>query len=334
MRNVLEDYLQYSLVHQNDWQNTPPNFEINTHTSVELPACGVVVFRPVVAVASTKHIVLSSGVHGNETAPIEICNDLINQIGTGDLRLSHNVMFIFGNLPAIAKQTRFIEDNLNRLFTPNLEGEGLEIARARVIMAKINEFYANAQGERIHYDLHTAIRPSKNEKFAVYPYLHGKAHKKQQLQFMSDCGVNTILLSQTTTTTFSYFSSRYHQADAFTVELGQVKPFGENDMSKFADASRMLTKLISNETLELTPFADCPLQIYTVNQVINKNKDDFKLHFADDLSNFSDFNKGDILASESGMEYKAQQTGEAIVFPNAKVEIGQRALLTVVPCEL
>jgi succinylglutamate desuccinylase len=76
------------------------------------------------------------------------------------------------------------------------------------------------------------------------------------------------------------------------------------------------------------------LQIYTVNQVINKQKDDFKLHFADDLANFSDFNEGDILASESGTEYRAQMSGEAIVFPNAKVEIGQRALLTVVPCEL
>jgi succinylglutamate desuccinylase len=201
-------------------------------------------------------------------------------------------------------------------------------------MQLMHNFFDNAKGERIHYDLHTAIRASKNEKFAVYPFLHGKAHKKAQLQFMSDCGVNTILLSQSTTTTFSYYSSRYHQADAFTVELGQVRPFGENDMSKFAATVRMLRRLLEDAELSLTPFSDCPLQIYTVNQVINKQKDDFKLHFADDLANFSDFNEGDILASESGTEYRAKMSGEAIVFPNAKVEIGQRALLTVVPCEL
>jgi succinylglutamate desuccinylase len=243
-------------------------------------------------------------------------------------------MFILGNLPAIAQQTRFIEDNLNRLFTPELQGEGLEIDRAKAIMLEMARFYEGVQGERIHYDLHTAIRASKNEKFAVYPFLHGKPHKKHQLQFMSDCGVNTVLLSQSVTTTFSYYSSRFHQADSFTVELGQVRPFGENDMQKFAAAKQMLQNLITQTELELTPYAQCPLELFTVNQVINKHHNDFTLHFADDLANFSDFKKGDLLATESGKEYRALQDAEAIVFPNANVAIGQRAMLTVVPYEL
>jgi len=194
VREVLADYLHYSLNHQNDLQFISQSFQLGDHTTVEMPASGVVIFRPLMQIESQKHIVLSSGIHGNETAPIEICNDLITKIAAGTLRIAHNVMFMFGNLPAIAKQTRFIEDNLNRLFTPSLEGQGLEITRAKNLMQLMHYFFEHAKGDRIHYDLHTAIRASKNEKFAVYPFLHGKAHKKPQLQFMSDCGVNTILL--------------------------------------------------------------------------------------------------------------------------------------------
>jgi succinylglutamate desuccinylase len=40
------------------------------------------------------------------------------------------------------------------------------------------------------------------------------------------------------------------------------------------------------------------------------------------------------MASETGNEYRAQFEGEAVVFPNANVEIGQRALLTVIPTNI
>jgi succinylglutamate desuccinylase len=294
----------------------------------------VLIFKPRHPQPLEKYIVLSSGVHGNETAPMEICNRLIKDIADGALKVSHSVMFIFGNLPAIAQQTRFIEENLNRLFAPDISGDSLEVPRAQELMREVSAFFNEASGQRHHYDLHTAIRASKNEKFAVYPYLHGKPHNKAELQFMSDCGVNTILLSQSSTTTFSYYSSRYHHAHAFTVELGKVKPFGENDMTRFASAERMLRHLIQDDVLALTPYSECPLQIYEVNQVINKQQTDFKLHFSDDTANFTNFAKDTLLASESGQEFRAQVDGEAVVFPNANVAIGQRAMLTVVPCEL
>ncbi len=332
MLNSLQDFLSYSLKHADHW----PAFagELNASTHVASPISGVVIFTPLAPHKSEKHIVFSCGVHGNETAPIEICNQLIKEIADGTLKLTHAVMFIFGNIPAIQKQTRFIEENLNRLFAPDISGDSLEVPRAKALMTQVSQFFEQASGERHHYDLHTAIRESKNEKFAVYPYLHGKPYNKAELQFMSDCGVNTILLSQSSTTTFSYYSSRYHDAHAFTVELGKVKPFGQNDMSRFVEVNNMLRHLLQDEVLALTPYSECPLELYKVNQVINRTKEDFTLHFADDVANFTDFEEGSLLASEPGAKYYATRTGEAIVFPNAHVAIGQRALLTVLPCEL
>lgn len=313
-------------------------FILQNGTQVEVIAEGIIAFEP--HHAGSKDIVLSCGIHGNETAPIEICDELVKHILTQKISLSHRVLFIFGNLPSMDIAKRFVEENLNRLFS-GAHSQGTvpinqERKRAIVLEQAVANFFLDrpANTDRFHYDLHTAIRASKNEKFAVYPFQHGKAHSKQQLAFLLDCGVNTILLSESPTTTFSYYSSRQFNANAFTVELGKVKAFGHNDMSQFAQAKQKLTELITMEQLQISSFDQTKMLIYRVNQVINKRQQDFELNFDDETPNFSDFSKGDLLAFESGKQYYCQQDGEAIVFPNAQVAIGQRAILTVIPCEI
>ncbi|MGQ8365769.1 succinylglutamate desuccinylase [Glaciecola sp. 1036] len=327
-----QSFLQYSLDNRDKW--TPFSYQLSNllvHSSEE----GIICFEPSDTNENTKSIVLSCGIHGNETAPIEICEQIVSDLHAQRITTKHRVLFIFGNLPSMLIAKRFVEENLNRLFNPDLTSDTLEGKRAKVLMQQLNDFFANGNPDkRFHYDLHTAIRPSINEKFAVYPYLHGKPYNKKQLAFLSDCDVNTILLSQSPTTTFSYYSSYHHNAEAFTVELGKVKPFGENDMQKFVKVDNMLRKLIQQQEVEVTPFEKCPLQIFTVNQVINKGQDDFRLCFDDAAPNFTSFKKGEVIATESGKEFVAQVDDEAIVFPNANVPIGQRAILTVKPYEL
>ncbi|GGW76113.1 succinylglutamate desuccinylase [Alteromonas halophila] len=314
-------------------------FTLSNQTRVSIDAPGIIRFDPPAQQHAGKYVVLSCGVHGNETAPIEICDDLVRDILLERLTLRHSVLFLFGNLPAMDIAERFVEENMNRLFSgAHSEGEGCvnaERQRAKQLEAAVSDFFADApdHSTRLHYDLHTAIRASKNEKFAVYPYLHGRPHSLGQLGFLAACGVKTILLSESPTTTFSYYSSHVHNAHAFTVELGKVRPFGQNDMTRFADARKAITRLTSEE--DYAPqVAPETLDIYRVNQVINRQQEAFELHFDDDTPNFTDYAKGTVLASEPGRQYEAQQDGEAIVFPNARVAIGQRALLTVVPTTL
>lgn len=316
------------------------SFSVANNTQATVLAPGIIVFEPQKPTDTpTKHIVYSCGVHGNETAPIEICDKIVQDIILGNLVIKHRVLFIFGNLASMDIAERFVEENMNRLFCgAHSKGPGLinsERRRAKQLEDAVAQFFAPAGSSdtKIHYDLHTAIRASKNEKFAVYPFLHGGLHSLSQLGFIASCGVKTILLSESVTTTFSYHSSVNHNAHAFTVELGKVKPFGQNDMSRFADAEHSLRALISEDDYSPS-VALSELDIYRVNQVINKHKDDFVLHFSDDEPNFSDFAKGTVLASETGSSYIAEQDGEAIVFPNANVALGQRALLTVVPTTL
>lgn len=316
-------------------------FQLTNGTKVEICCPGIISFEPASS-TPTKSILLSCGVHGNETAPIEICDKLVEDLLNESIVTQHRVMFIFGNLPAMNIGERFVEENLNRLFNDSESRDNLEQVRAQEIKLEVKRFFdadvnkpkSHAETKRIHYDLHTAIRESKNEKFAVYPFLHGHPYDKEQLRFLSACAVNTILLSQTPTSTFSYYTSLNYCTHGFTVELGKVKPFGENDMANFSHVIRMLEQLITRSEPDLPAFSECPLDVYDVKQVIDKHSSEFTLHFADNIPNFTDFKKGTLLATDGDTEYRTLEDGEAIVFPNANVAIGQRALLTVVPCEI
>jgi len=310
-------------------------------STVSVLDTGIIVFEPLDHFSS-KDIVLSSAVHGNETAPIEICSELIRQLILGELHLEHRTLFLFGNPAAINISQRFVEENLNRLFSGGHsldqgQGTGLinkERHRALLLEKTVAAFFLQGAGERFHYDLHTAIRGSKNDKFAVYPYRDNKPWVKEQLQFMLVCGVNTILFSNSPTTTFSYFSSNNFDAHTFTVELGKVKAFGENDMENFADVKTSLTALISGQPLMLVDYNKEDFSFFEIDQIIDRQHENFALHFADDVENFTGFATGTIIAIDGEQEIKIRKQGEAIIFPNANVAIGQRALLTVIPVEI
>jgi succinylglutamate desuccinylase len=309
-----------------------------TDCDVIFHAEGIIEFTP--HTEGHNAIVLSCGVHGNETAPIEILDELVQDLLNEKRSCQHPVLILFGNLPAMDIAERFVEENMNRLFSgAHSEAPGLindERRRAKQLETHVAQFYRShpQATQRLHYDLHTAIRASKNEKFAVYPLLHDRLHSHSQLSFLAACGVKTILLSESPTTTFSYFSSTQFNAHAFTVELGKVRPFGQNDMSRFEDAKTAIIGLVTQSGYSAPAVDLADLLIYRVNQVVNRQQQDFELHFDDETANFNDYSKGTLLASETGREYVAEYDGEAIVFPNAQVAIGQRALLTVVPTEL
>ncbi|WP_152619192.1 succinylglutamate desuccinylase [Shewanella sp. cp20] len=318
----------------------PFEFTLGQHTQVSVWDTGVIAFEPLSrADAQTRSIVLSSAVHGNETAPIELCNQLITALLSETLITAHRVLFLIGNPPAILNGTRFVEENLNRLFSgAHSRGEGLinaERLRAQKLEQYVDRFFNAAPhgGERFHYDLHTAIRASKHEKFAIYPYPHGEPYSGEQIMFLAACGIKTVLFHHEPTTTFSYFSAHGYQAHAFTIELGKVMPMGQNDMTRFIAVKEMLTRLVSGRDLELGEFDASQVNLYQVNRSINKQFDDFSFTFADDVENFTAFPKGYILAKDGGIEIKVEAESESIVFPNANVPVGQRTVLCLVPAK-
>lgn len=303
------------------------------HFSASYIAEGVVQIEP--HVTSQTDIVLSSGIHGNETAPIELCNQLLQQIFTGEIIPKARLLFIFGNPAAMRAATRFIDENLNRLFCGSFadKATNLERSRAEVLEHALVNFFQDNQRHRLHWDLHTAIRASQHEKFAVCPYQPKRGYQQATLAPLASAGIEAFLFNHAPAFTFSYHSSHTFGADAFTVELGKVHPFGENDLTQLDKLANVLRSLIT-----ATPImADNELQqakFYQVKRVVNRDVDDFSFPFADDTPNFTQFSKGEIIAKNGEKSIFCDETGEAVVFPNAKVAIGQRAALFVVPVAL
>ena len=330
-----------TLTRQNEWSLDAFNVE-NDHCIIEVWDTGVIYFAPN-DIDTTKSFVFSSAVHGNETAPIEICDEIITSVLNGDFLPKHPVLFIFGNPASINIEQRFVEENMNRLFSgyhsKGTDPKGRSTNNERVRAQKLEEYVTRffdiyPDSDKTHYDLHTAIRDSAHEKFAVYPYLHGNNWKKQQFEILKAMGVTTFLLMQKPATTFSYYSSNTHGAEAFTIELGKVRPFGQNDRASFAAAKQTLIDLLSGVNFDGEQFDAANYQLMSVHREIIKHHDDFELTFADDMANFTEFKQGDVIAKEKGVNIKIEQDGEAIVFPNANVEIGQRAILTVLNTDI
>lgn len=327
------DFLGLTLSHPAQLQ--PFSLVLADGTVGEIWDTGVICLTPLRY--GNTDVVLSCGVHGNETAPIELCAALCQDVLTGKLQLRQRTLFLFGNPPAINAGKRELVDNLNRLFSGHHskgDGEpGWERQRAAKLELYVQRFYqAGGEGrERLLYDLHTAIRGSQFEKFAVYPFLHGKPWSKNQLQFLLACGVDTFLLMQTPASTFSYFCAQSCSAHAFTLELGKVRPFGDNDMSRFAACDAMLRALLTDTVPQLPPFDESSFNFFVVSRAVNKHTEQFELCFARNIENFSQLPLGTVLARDGAVEYRVDEPGEAIIFPNADVAIGQRAMLLVKP---
>jgi len=319
---------------------------------ISLLDTGVLLVEPTRWATPSKSIVISSGIHGNETAPIEIVQQLISDIVTQKIQVKHRTLFIMGNPVAMNIAKRFQTENLNRLFCGKYQeiDPCFEKYRASKLEAYVSDFFnagmtqstsdnsSDNTNERqvtnYHYDLHTAIRDSKYEKFAIYPYQAGKPWDKEQLSFMASCGVNTILFGHGPSGTFSYFSSANFAAHAFTIELGKVRPFGENNMASFQAMTDNLSALVSDEEITLKNFDNNDFNLFEALGDITKVSDKFELYITDKASNFTDYPVGTLLSTDTNQEYRTTLSGESIVFPNANVGNGQRAVLMVVPTTL
>ena len=291
---------------------------------------------------SDQYVCLSCGVHGNETAPMEIVSDIVRDILVGVQSLKVNLLILLGNPKAMLQQERFLEFNLNRMFNHHwksyLEADSncYEALRAKRLEGAVQDFFEKspADARRYHYDLHTAIRASKHQRFAIYPYLDGREHKAEQLAFMQDCGVDTVLLYHKPSSTFSYHTSHHFKAGAFTVELGKVKPFGENNRDDFKQSENQLRKLVAANYHFNNDRSTDELNLFAVKKELLRISDESHLNVEDNLANFTEFEQGFELLSDPDEPYIVESAGEAIVFPNNKVPKGQRMALLIEPVSL
>lgn len=287
-------------------------------------APGVIEFTP--KAACDKSVVISAGIHGNETAPVEIVAQLVQDLLSGERRLAVRLLVILGNLPALRRGERYLDVDMNRLFSGkhhNYEPCD-ETRRAALIETLVSAFYQAApETQRVHFDLHTARKPSFHVRFGLMPHVDCGTYPAETLEWLRRVGLEALVINHVPAATFSYFSSQQCGADSCTLELGKALPFGENDLSQFVGIEQGLQALVSDE---VTPDHSAEaMPVYKVSQELTKHSEAFRLNFAESVENFTAFERGELLAQDGDTEYRVQQEKEWLIFPNSGVRPGLRA---------
>ncbi|MEX3789608.1 succinylglutamate desuccinylase [Paraburkholderia sp. BR14374] len=296
---------------------------------------GVLVIEPAQQHAGVRSVLVSAGVHGDETAPIELLSRIVADIAQGRAALACRLLVILGNIDAMRDGGRYRDDDLNRLFS----GRHLQLPhsheapRAAALEQAATRFFADASdapGARWHIDMHTAIRASVFERFALLPHT-GKPFSRAMFEWLGDARISAVLLHTTKGNTYSHFTAQACGADACTLELGKVRPFGQNDLTRFEGADLAVRALLAGTRTNARGDAQAALpRVFTVVDQLTKQSDAFELLLAPDVPNFTPLAKGTLLARDGDYQYTVQRDEERIVFPNPAVKPGLRAGLLVV----
>ena len=277
-------------------------------------------------------LLLSAGIHGNETAPIELLDELIHAIARGELKPRARILFLFGNPEAMRRGERYVEQDVNRLFNGRHEqSSGSEALRACELERLAASFFSLPDRYRLHYDLHTAIRGSKIEQFALYPWKEGRQHSRRELVRLHKAGMEAVLLQNKSSIVFSAYTYDKLEAEAFTLELGKARPFGQNQQVNLAPLKATLEQLIQGKEALVGDQID-GLKLFSVAREIIKHSDAFRLNLPADIENFTKLEKGFVLAEDlADSRWVVEEEGARIIFPNPKVKNGLRAGILIVP---
>jgi len=273
-----------------------------------------------------KSVVFSAGIHGNETAPIELLVQICQDIFAGLLPLNVRLLLVLGNPRAIRQGVRYIENDMNRMFYgKHLQYENsVETQRAQELEVVVKQFFEHTDVSisRYHYDLHTAIRRSLFQTFALLPY-QKKVYDQILIESLAAAEIEALVYHREIGSTFTSFTSAICDAASVTLELGAAKPLGQNDLTQFTDIDSILRLLLSAGALPSRKKS--PVHIFKVKSTIIKRDDDFRLNLSADAPNFSSFQQGELIASQRSGNDIAEKNQTRILFPNIHVKKGLRA---------
>jgi len=281
-------------------------------------------------------LLLSAGIHGNETAPIELLDRLLQGIARGALKPRARILFLLGNPEAMRRGERYVEQDINRLFSGrHADSSGFEALRANELERLAAAFFNKPERTRLHYDMHTAIRGSKIEQFALYPYREGRVHSRLELARLRAAGIDAVLLQSKQGITFSSYTYAHLDAEAFTLELGKAQPFGQNQGVDLGLLEARLQALVVGDEPAVAADDLQGLQLFAVAREIIKHSDAFRLHLPASIENFSELAQGYLLAEDiAETRWVVEEEGARIIFPNPKVKNGLRAGILIVPTQL
>ncbi|MFK5982302.1 MAG: succinylglutamate desuccinylase/aspartoacylase family protein [Flavobacteriaceae bacterium] len=109
-------------------------------------------------------LIFTAGIHGNEPSGIFALHKVLNEIKEKNIPIKGNIYAISGNLSALENGSRYIKQDLNRMWTSermkqvtsgNIEKNGEETIQQLNIYNVINNILSSEEGPFYFMDLHT-----------------------------------------------------------------------------------------------------------------------------------------------------------------------------------
>ncbi len=276
-----------------------------------------------------QRILVSGGIHGNEVTGVEIINEIVEQIINQRLQIHGKALFVLGNGKALAMNKRETEAkaNMNRMFGRILQffiDRGLttsyEFGRVKQIEDAVRRFEPTW-----HFDIHQTIEPS--DPFAITQLRNPKGVATYDYDveaFLAEAKINKVVYRPTTTISsgvFSEFTGVNFGTKAMTLEIGQISKTCPLVYQAVRDA--ILRVLIEGAEVFEDVKNNDPIEAYKIIDEVIKRNPSFRF-YRDGLRNFDSF-KADQAICFDGQKDVVLKEPVGLLFPNAKVQTGERA---------
>lgn len=246
-------------------------------------------------------LAIFAGVHGDERAGILALDELLPK-----LEITRGILYVaFANQPAIAKNIRQVNKNLNRLFLKNIKGNSYEEKRAHELMLILDECDALL-------DLHQ-FKYTVGEPFVIC--------EDSAIDIASIFDVGIISTNWTTAEPGAADGYMYEQGKmGICLECGSIA-----EAQKFKDlAIRSVKQSLAYFEMieEQILFSTTEKRIIKAKESVLRTSKDFEMDAT--LYNFQKLSDGQIIGKQNTTVYKAI-AGEYIIFPDPDASIGTEA---------
>lgn len=269
-------------------------------------------------------LILSAGVHGDETAPAQVLESLQRQLLQRTLIPQRPVLLILANPQALLNGKRYMKTNLNRLFGAHVRPPCYETKRSLVLEQHCRDF-TELHGAGWHLDLHSTIKPSLHAHFALTPASE-RHYDDAWSPLLAQHGFTALVRQKSPAHTFSHFTGAQLGFESFTLECGAVR--GSTN-----DVAGVLHPLLL-ALLQADPFANpaaTQLQRYEVVLDLVRHHEQFRFLVDEQSDNFASFARDTPLVQDGDEVVKAPCDDSALLFANSAVPVGDRAGLVLRP---
>ena len=268
-----------------------------------------------------KTTLIMGGTHGDEKTGVLIVQKLNQILAKSGSDFSGQIITILANLQAIEKNQRYVDEDLNRLWssqkTQEIESKK-QLNNEEKVLLKIKPYLQQAD---VFVDIHATISPSEPFIFCQNSPQHLDLASFFEIQKIVSLEKDSNIQSmQVCTDDFV----NANQGIGLTLETGWQKDFSKVDtfLNNILNLLKTKNHLKINQNLGILPEQKSTSksqkpakQIYTIYKHLKSPTQD--LVYEQKIKSFAEFKQGQKIAVDSQQEYFADQDC-FIIFPNNK----------------